>query len=149
MPFNDAGKTTVKMKPTDLINRSALLKKLREDLEDYTSDHFATDSETGVSEGGAACEEYRKYLEETIEAIELFSPISTWKDRVPDEIGLWWWWNEDEDSAPIVVDIAYSGTGDEYFAMAGQHGWTRFQNVTEMGGLWMRLNEPDVPDESK
>lgn len=64
-------------KAIDQIDRSALLKKLRGKLEDYELEHFVTDPETGVSEGGSACENYRSYLEETIEAIEFFPPIST------------------------------------------------------------------------
>lgn len=71
--------------------------------------------------------------------------LCEWQRKLPDESGLWWWWNEDEDSLPIVVDIAYSGCGDNYFAMQGQHGWTRFQNVEDMGGWWRRLHEPERP----
>lgn len=68
-----------------------------------------------------------------------------WTKTPPAESGLWWWWNEDEDSLPIVVDISYSGTSNSYFAGAGQHGWTRFQEVSEMGGFWMRQQEPEHP----
>ena len=71
--------------------------------------------------------------------------LCEWQKKLPDESGLWWWWNEDEDSLPIVVDIAYSGTDGCYFAMQGQHGWTRFQRVSDMGGWWWRLPEPERP----
>lgn len=69
-----------------------------------------------------------------------------WRRQPPDEIGLWWWWNEDEDSAPIPVDIAISGGINEYFATAGQHGWNIFQLVTDMGGIWMQCLEPALPN---
>lgn len=72
-------------------------------------------------------------------------PMSEWSKQLPGESGLWWWWNEDEDSNAIVVDIAFSGTDGTYFAMQGQHGWSRFQPVSEMQGWWMRLHEPKFP----
>ncbi len=68
-----------------------------------------------------------------------------WTKDLPRVSGLYWWWNEDEDSLPIPVSIHYSGTSDSYFAPAGQWGWTRFQDVQEMGGRWMRLIEPERP----
>lgn len=75
--------------------------------------------------------------------------LGEWQRKLPDESGLWWWWNEDEDSLPLVVDIAYSGTSDSYFAMQGQHGWTRYQDVEEMGGWWRRLPEPERPTQNE
>lgn len=68
-----------------------------------------------------------------------------WSKSLPNESGLWWWWNEDEDSMPLPVTIMYSGTSDSYFASEGQWGWTRFQNVEEMGGWWMKCIEPERP----
>jgi len=67
-----------------------------------------------------------------------------WTKEPPNDQGLYWWWNEDEDSAPIPVTIFYSGTDGSYFAPEGQWGWTRFQPVTEMGGVWIRLHEPST-----
>lgn len=68
-----------------------------------------------------------------------------WTRNLPNESGFWWWWNEDEDSLPYPIDIQYSGTSDSYFASIGQFGWTRAQEVSEMGGWWMRLPEPERP----
>lgn len=62
------------------------------------------------------------------------------------EQGEWWWWNGDDDSAPVPVSILYSGFGNSYFASMGQLGWTRAQEVLDMGGWWMRILEPDQPD---
>lgn len=74
--------------------------------------------------------------------------LGEWQRKLPDESGLWWWWNEDEDSLPLVVGVAYSGTSDSHFAMQGQHGWTRYQDVEEMGGWWRRLPEPEMPTQN-
>lgn len=136
------------MKPSEVINRTALVRKLQDELDEYVYENFVTDPETGVFEGGSQCEEYRIWLEEMIEKITSFPPIALWMEKLPDHQGLWWWWNEDQDSIPIVVNIAFSGTDGSYFATQGQHGWNRFQSVSEMRGLWMPLHEPDVPEES-
>ena len=77
----------------------------------------------------------------------LLRPEPGWSKTLPNESGLWWWWNGDEDQQPLVVEIAYSGTDGSYFAMQGQHGWTRFQPVTEMQGYWMQLHYPPPPRE--
>lgn len=66
-----------------------------------------------------------------------------WKDSLPDEQGYWWWWNYD--GAPVPVSIMFSGTDNSYFATQGQFGWTRAQLVKDMGGMWMRLPEPETP----
>lgn len=70
-----------------------------------------------------------------------------WTRDLPTESGAYWWWNEDEDSAPIHIEIMYSGSDGSYFAPAGQYGWNCFQSVAEMGGWWMRLHEPETPNE--
>jgi len=69
-----------------------------------------------------------------------------WSRDLPNEQGVWWWWNDDEDSAPLHVSIMYSGSDGSYFAPAGQYGWNRYQPVKEMGGWWMRLREPALPN---
>lgn len=70
-----------------------------------------------------------------------------WSKEAPNEIGYWWWWNGDLDAVPVPVNIAWSPTdGGRYFATQGQHGWTRFLWVEEMGGLWIRLLEPPLPE---
>ena len=62
----------------------------------------------------------------------------------------WWWWNGDEDCCPVPVSIMHSCTGagltdGTYFASQGQLGWNHPQDVTEMGGLWMKITEPEIP----
>lgn len=60
----------------------------------------------------------------------------------------WWWWNGDEDSCPVPVHVQWSGTGGYFFASVGQFGWNRAQTLTEMGGLWMKIVEPAIPQQS-
>lgn len=66
-----------------------------------------------------------------------------WRKEPPDEQCYWWWWNQD--GPPVPVSILFSGTENRYFAAPGQHGWNRFQWVEDMGGMWMRLPEPETP----
>jgi hypothetical protein len=56
---------------SDLIDRAALLKKLKAERDAFVSENFVTDPETGASEASQAKEEHLYQLEETIEAIEL------------------------------------------------------------------------------
>ncbi len=66
-----------------------------------------------------------------------------WRDEPPDEQGYWWWWNQDD--PPVPVYIMFSGTDNSYFATVGQLGRNRAQMVKDMGGMWMRLPEPETP----
>ena len=72
------------------------------------------------------------------------TPLS-WLSIPPNVTGLWWWWNED--GPPVVVNIGVSLTGvRRYFAEQGQHGWNCSQWAEDMGGMWMRLTEPPLPE---
>lgn len=68
-----------------------------------------------------------------------------WTRSLPTESGDYWWWNEDEDSRPIRVTIMWSGTTQSCFASMGQHGWSRHQDVEDMGGYWMVSEDPELP----
>jgi hypothetical protein len=68
-----------------------------------------------------------------------------WSKELPTEQGWYWWWNEDPDSEPVPVSILKSGVDGRCFASMGQLGWTRAQNVEDMGGWWMRMVEPELP----
>lgn len=61
--------------------------------------------------------------------------------KLPDSQGPWWW-QSDGESAPCIVHIAYSGCSGDYFATIGQYGWTEPQSVKDMGGLWVKTQEP-------
>jgi len=69
--------------------------------------------------------------------------LPEWKD-LPESSDWHWWWNGDADSPPVPVTLQRDGEG-LLFASAGQHGWNRFQLVTDMGGMWALLTEPDQP----
>lgn len=68
---------------------------------------------------------------------------TTWEGVIVS--GDFWWWNGDEDSAPCLVTVFYSGFADNFFVPMGQHGWTRPQDVKEMDGWWMEAVIPNVP----
>ena len=70
---------------------------------------------------------------------------TTWEGV--DEQAWYWWWNGDLDSGPVPVSIFYSYTTQKYFATTGQLGWNRPQDVDEMGGWWLKIPEPIIPDE--
>lgn len=71
--------------------------------------------------------------------------MEVWSKDAPNESGYWWWWNED--GPPIPVNIDWSPTnGGNFYAQAGQHGWNRHQWVKDMGGYWMQIIEPPVPE---
>lgn len=59
----------------------------------------------------------------------------------------YWWWNGDEDAAPVVVSILSSGhkPNQTFFASMGQLGWNRPQDVSEMGGHWSLIKQPEIP----
>jgi hypothetical protein len=83
---------------------------------------------------------------EVAELLSSHFAANIWTENYPDASGLYWWWNGDEDSLPVPVNIAYSATDNSYFATIGQHGWNAYQPVTDMGGFWMRLEEPSAPN---
>lgn len=68
-----------------------------------------------------------------------------WQRQPPNENGYWWWWNEDGPPVPVNIEVSLTD-GPRYFATVGQFGWNRAQWVEDMGGLWMRLMEPELPD---
>lgn len=52
-----------------------------------------------------------------------------------------WWHDNGEQIYP--VNIAWSPTSLSFFATLGQWGWTRAQDVIEMGGMWKPCIEPE------
>lgn len=73
---------------------------------------------------------------------------TTWEGVT--NIGEYWWWNGDWDSSPVPVSIlsSYAGNGKyTYFATLGQLGWTRAQDVWDMGGWWKFIPTPDPVEE--
>lgn len=54
-----------------------------------------------------------------------------------------WWHDNGEQIYP--VNIAWNPTTLTFFATVGQWGWSRAQDLSEMGGRWMPCIEPE-PD---
>lgn len=67
-------------------------------------------------------------------------------DKQVNDQGCWWWWNGDPDSGVVPVSVMWSGGSDIYFATQGQLGWNRPQDIIGMGGLWLKMVEPNIPD---
>jgi len=63
------------------------------------------------------------------------------------ESGSYWWLENDEYATPAVIYVMKSGTDGSCFASAGQLGWRRSRTVKELGGLWQRIPEPELPEE--
>lgn len=77
--------------------------------------------------------------------IHLYDESAEWTKDLPTESGSYWHWNGDEDSMPIHMEVMWSGTSNSCFAPAGQWGWNRPQELSEMGGWWMPMETPPPP----
>ena len=58
--------------------------------------------------------------------------------------GIWW---HDNGEQIYPVNIAWSPTSESFFATLGQWGWTRAQEVKDMGGKWAPCVSPE-PDKA-
>lgn len=68
-----------------------------------------------------------------------------------DEQCWWWHWNEDPDSCQVPVSIMSTSDAEgkhDFFANAGQLGWTEPQMVKDIGGWWMKMIQPSLPEET-
>lgn len=68
-----------------------------------------------------------------------------WTQQVPTEQAAYWWWNGDNDSAPIHLNVLWSGTDRKCFVSMGQYGFTDAKNCDECGGWWKPLPVPEPP----
>lgn len=55
----------------------------------------------------------------------------------PTSQGWWWHWDGNEDHAPFIYSILWSGTSHRYFI---QYPDSRY--CDEVGGLWFKVEEP-------
>lgn len=65
------------------------------------------------------------------------------------ESGSYWWVNETSYATPVTVYVMKSGTDESCFASAGQLGWWKAMQLKELGGLWQRIPEPELPKGEK
>lgn len=61
------------------------------------------------------------------------------------ESGSYWWRNDTSYAAPVTVYVMKSGTDESCFASAGQLGWWKAMQLKDLGGLWQRIPEPELP----
>lgn len=83
-------------------------------------------------------------LEQAVEAWLRAEEVSRIPYDSAERTDWYWWW--DEDGLPLPVYVAYSPTSESYFATQGQLGWNRSQEILDMGGWWMPLREPSLPE---
>lgn len=73
----------------------------------------------------------------------------TWREEPPRAAGWWWHWVGDEDVAPIIYDVDYNPTEDQYQAALPWERWdseSRKRDVREVGGWWCGpLEYPEPP----
>lgn len=69
-----------------------------------------------------------------------------WTATPPTEQGWYWHWNGDEDSAPFVLSVLYSGGTRKCFVSMNQTPSGMAEMCDEFGGYWSRLREPATPD---
>ena len=84
---------------------------------------------------------------EGILAVKIEAIDPPWiKAKEVTESGEWWYWDGNEDNAAVPVTIMRSGhTGNDYFACAGQLGWSVAQSLEALGGWWKKIPYPERP----
>lgn len=70
-----------------------------------------------------------------------------WTRTPPAEQAMFWWWNGDRDSAPFACQVMYGGTDNRYFVARNFMEETPW--VDELGGFWMKCEEPEIPDQRR
>lgn len=68
-----------------------------------------------------------------------------WSKEPPTEQGEYWHWNGEEDTAPYIYHILWSGTAKKCFVSIGQYGITEASFCDEFGGWWKRISQPAIP----
>jgi len=71
-----------------------------------------------------------------------------WSKESPTEQGEYWHWNGEEDTAPYIYHILWSGTAKKCFVSIGQYGITEASFCDEFGGWWKRIPQPAIPSEA-
>lgn len=77
--------------------------------------------------------------------IEKMLPRESWSKDIPNKSGDWWQWDGNDESAPILFSVLFSGTTDEYFISSGQSGLSSPIYCKEMGGWWKFCPIPTTP----
>lgn len=71
---------------------------------------------------------------------------SNWTQTPPPSQGWYWNWNGDEDSAPHVFFVMWSGSTHKTFIPMNQTYNGLPIDTDEYGGWWLPLPVPEVPE---
>lgn len=71
-----------------------------------------------------------------------------WSKEPPTEQGEYWHWNGEDDIAPYIYHIMWSGTAKKCFVSIGQYGITEASFCDEFGGWWKKIPQPAIPGDA-
>lgn len=71
---------------------------------------------------------------------------NTWTQEPPAEQGPFWFWNGEEDSAPYLLQVMFSGCSGEYFVCIKDDCQARSVTNDAWRGWWKKVQEPKVPE---
>lgn len=86
-------------------------------------------------------------LSERAEANSQIGSRKRWTKLAPTKQGFYWHWSGCADSAPLVIQVLYSGSRRECFVSVGQYGITKAIFCKEYGGWWASCVSPSLPQE--
>ena len=73
--------------------------------------------------------------------------LSGWTQKPPDRDGqgYWWWWNGDEECAPSIITVMYSGCSDKCFVCLTDDQLTRDVDSERWSGWWKAIKDEAPP----
>jgi hypothetical protein len=69
-----------------------------------------------------------------------------WAKEPPTEQADYWHWDGDEDHAPMIYHVLWSGTAKKCFVSIGQYGIDEAIWCDNFGGYWMKIEQPSTRD---
>lgn len=67
-----------------------------------------------------------------------------WSKEPPTEQGEYWNWDGDEDHAPMIYHVLWSGTAKKCFVSMGQYDIKNAIWCDEFGGWWLKIEQPSI-----
>lgn len=67
-----------------------------------------------------------------------------WTTEPPTEQGDYWNWDGDDDHAPMIYHVLWSGTAKKCFVSIGQYGIDEAIWCDNFGGQWMKIEQPST-----
>jgi len=71
--------------------------------------------------------------------------IEQFSKNLPTESGNYWHWDGNEDNAPNMFDIGYSGSNGKCFITIGNSGFKEVVWCEDYGGYWAQSKPPPLP----